>query len=189
VAENDLDRALECLARDQYQISVRAVAEGAVVHAGREVSRYRALNEVLVTSGPSARVITLDVSIDGEHVTSYVCDGLIVSTPTGSTGHSLSAGGPILTPGTAAFVVSVICPHTLSWRPLVVPDVSEIVIAAGGRDEEMCLSVDGQVGQELHEGDTVKVRRSARSVRFIHLPDHRYFSVLRQKLHWSGSNV
>lgn len=188
VAEGDLDCALECLAGDQCIASVRAVAEVSVIRDGAETAQYRALNEVLVTTGHAARVMTLHVTVDGESVTSYVCDGLIVSTPTGSTGHSLSAGGPILTPETPAFVVSLVCPHTLSWRPLVLPDSSIIGITTGP-GERSRISVDGQVGQDLAPGDAVSVRRSARSVRFLHLPGYCYFAVLQQKLHWSGSNV
>jgi NAD+ kinase len=147
------------------------------------------MNDVVVSRGATSRVVTLDVSVDGDAVTSYVCDGLIVATPAGSTGHSLSAAGPILVPATKAFVVSLICPHTLSSRPLVVPDGAEIEIAAADTGGQLLLSVDGQVGQPLLEGDRVTVRRSERDVRLIHLPGYSYFRVLRQKLHWSGSSV
>ncbi|MCK5851106.1 MAG: NAD(+)/NADH kinase [Kiritimatiellae bacterium] len=187
VAEDELDRALDCLAGDNYVESVRAIAECVVISDAKETAIYRALNEVLVSQGPSSRVVTLGVSIDGDDLTSYVCDGLIVSTPTGSTGHSLSAGGPILTPGTPAFVISVICPHTLSSRPIVVPDSSEIEIVSEGEPTELLLSVDGQVGQVLKAGDRVKITRSKKSVRLIHMPGHSYFSVLSQKLRWSGT--
>lgn len=189
VAEEELDRAMECLAGDDFLVSVRAIAESVVKRESVEVARYRALNDVVVSRGRSSRVVTLDVSIDNDQVTSYVCDGLIVSTPTGSTGHSLSAGGPILSPATAAFVISLICPHTLSSRPLVVPDQSVISITVVEGAGKLLLSVDGQVGQSLEQGDRVEVRRSGNNVRFIHLPGHNYFAVLRQKLHWSGSNV
>jgi NAD+ kinase len=189
IAEEDLPRALQCLAEGNYVIGSRSIAECVLVRAGRELSRYRGLNEVVVSSGPSSRVVTLDLSVGMDTGTSYVCDGLIVSTPTGSTGHSLSAGGPILVPETRAFVISVICPHTLSSRPLVVPDSSEIVVTAASGAGEMRLAVDGQVGQPLVRGDVVKVRRSPHDVHFIHLPGYSYFKVLRQKLHWSGSSV
>jgi len=189
IAEEDLDRALECLVGGDFILGPRVVAECTVARQGSEVAGYRALNEVVVSSGPSSRVVTLDLSIDGDNVTSYVCDGMVISTPAGSTGHSLSAGGPILTPETPAFVICLICPHTLSSRPLVVPDSSEILVTVSESAGELLLSVDGQVGQALVQADSVSVRRSARHVRFIHLPGHSYFSVLRQKLHWSGSNV
>lgn len=189
VAEDELDRALECLASGNYTTSVRAMAEAVVERKGRKAVRYRALNDVVVSSGPSNRVVVLGLAINGEKVTSYVCDGLIVSTPTGSTGHSLSAGGPILAPATPAFVVSLICPHSLSSRPLVVPDRSEMAVTVERASGRILLSVDGQIGESLAAGDRVRIRRSGKGVRFIHLPGHSYFAVLRQKLHWSGSTV
>ena len=188
VAEEDLSAALECLQDESFVVSERAVAECVVSH-GRTTQRHCALNDVVVRSGPDGRVITLDVAVGGDPVTSYVCDGLIVSTPTGSTGHSLSAGGPILTPDTPAFVISLICPHTLSSRPLVVPDTSEIRICVGAQSGEARLSVDGQVGLALSCGDSVVVKRCSDSVHFLHLPDYDYFEVLRRKLRWRGSNV
>ncbi|MFC1497580.1 NAD(+)/NADH kinase [Verrucomicrobiota bacterium] len=189
VAEEDLERALQSLANDDFTMSNRTLAEGVVVRDGCEIVRYRALNDIVISRGPSSRVVSLDVSIGKDKVTSYVCDGVVVSTPTGSTGHSLSAGGPILTPETSAFVVSLICPHTLSSRPLVIPDNSEISIIISESAGDLLLSVDGQVGQPLMQSDSVKIRRSDRDVRFIHLPGYSYFSVLRQKLNWRGSNV
>jgi len=189
VAEEDLERALECVASDNFVISVGTVMDSVVLRNNSEIARYRASNDVVVSRGRSSRVVVLDVSINNEKVTSYVCDGLIVSTPAGSTGHSLSAGGPIVTPHTRAFVVGLICPHTLSSRPLVVPDSSRISITAVDSAGELLLSVDGQVGQPLVQGDCVQVKRSAKGVRVIHLPQHSYFAVLRQKLRWSGSSV
>ena len=189
VSEDGVERALGCLARDEFTTSVRAILDCRVERKGKTISAYRALNDVVVSTGPSSRVVTLDVSIDHDNVTSYVCDGVIVSTPTGSTGHSLSAGGPILTPETPAWVISLICPHTLSSRPLVVPDDSEIAILAVKSGGGLRLSVDGQVGRTLIQGDRVRIGKSPRSVRFIQLPGNSYFAVLRQKLHWSGSNL
>jgi len=189
VAEQDLSAALECLQNETFIISERVIAECVVVCAG-QIARYCALNDVVISSGASSRVITLDVSVGGKAVTSYVCDGLIVSTPTGSTGHSLSAGGPILTPDARAFVISPICPHTLSSRPLVVPDTSEIRIEINDHSDHAArLSVDGQVGLALKSGDSVVVGRCDQNVRFLHLPDYDYFEVMRQKLRWRGSNV
>ncbi len=188
VAEDDLSAALACLRDETFVVSERTVAECVVTHSGG-TDQYCALNDVVITSGPSSRIATLDVAVGGNSLTSYVCDGLIVSTPTGSTGHSLSAGGPILTPEARAFVISPICPHTLSSRPLVVPDASEISIGLGDQSGQARLSVDGQVGFMLSVRDRVIVRRCEQTVRFLHLPDYDYFEVLRQKLRWRGSNV
>ncbi len=188
VAEHDLVPALSCLRDESFTVSERSLAECVVTH-GDKTDIYCALNDVVVTTGASPRVITLDVSIDGVMVTSYVCDGLIISTPTGSTGHSLSAGGPIVYPETPAFVVSPICPHTLSSRPLVVPDNSEIRICVRGESADARLSVDGQVGLAMCTDDRVVVGRCEQKVRFLHLPDYDYYRVLRQKLRWQGSAV
>lgn len=187
VAEEELGQVMKCLSSGNFSTSVRTIAEARVVRKNAEIAVYRGLNDVVVHSGPSGRVVTLDVAVENETVTSYICDGLIVSTPTGSTGHSLSAGGPILSPNTAAFVICLVCPHTLSSRPLVVPDSSLISVTAAKSAGDLRLTVDGQVGQPLVEGDCVRVRRSKRGVRFLHLPGYSYFSVLRQKLHWRGS--
>lgn len=190
VAEGDLERALDCLARDEVIFSRRSVAECVVLRGEQETGRYAALNDVVVGSGASSRVATLNVAVGGDRVASYMCDGLIISTPTGSTGHNLSAGGPIVVPETRAFVISLICPHTLSSRPLVVPDTTDIVIQAGRPSEVgLRLSVDGQVGQTLRDDETVRVHACQTGVRFIHLPGYSYFSVLSQKLGWKGSNV
>lgn len=189
VAEDELAQAFHCLANDQFTMSSRTMALCVVERGGRELFRDDALNDVVVGRRKSSRIITLDVAIDNRPVTSYTCDGLIISTPTGSTGHSLSAGGPIMLPETPVFVLSLVCPHTLSSRPVVVPDQSEIEITARESAVELMLTVDGQVEQPLASGDLIRVRKSGRCARFIHLPGYSYFSVLRQKLHWSGSNV
>ena len=188
VAEQDLAAALKCLRDETYIVSERVVLESVITQSDGSES-YCALNDVVITSGESARVITLDVVIDGNPVTSYLCDGLIISTPTGSTGHSLSAGGPILTPETSAFVISPICPHTLSSRPLVVPDSSRIEVSVGRQSGRSRLSVDGQLRLSLNSGDSIAVKRCEQNVRFLHLPDYDYFDVLRRKLRWRGSNV
>ncbi|MBU4211765.1 MAG: NAD(+)/NADH kinase [Verrucomicrobia bacterium] len=189
VAQQDAGRALECVATGRYTVAGRALAECAVTRAGRIISRYRALNDVVIDRGACYRIVTLDMRLDGEAVSSFMCDGLIVSTPTGSTGHSLSAGGPIMHPGAAAFVVSLICPHTLSSRPLVIPDEKRITVRVAKSVGDLLLSVDGQVGEKLKPGDQVEIRRSKQKAHFVHLPDYSYFTVLRQELHWRGSTL
>ena len=189
VAEGDLERGLECLAREDVSINGRAVAEVALERNGKTIAQHRGLNDIVISRGPSSRVVTLDVFVDKDKGTSYVCDGLIVSTPTGSTGHSLSAGGPILSPGTEAFVISLICPHSLSSRPLVLPDRSEILVNIADSVGELLLCVDGQVDEALVQGDSIRVCRSEKDVIFAHLPGYSYYSVLRQKLGWSGKSV
>ena len=188
VAEKDLERGLECLVRRDYTLSLREMMDCSTRRGNARSVRYRALNDMVMTA-LSTRVVTLRMRVDGEDVGDFVCDGLIVSTPTGSTGHSLSAGGPVLLPAARAFVVSLICPHTLSTRPLVLPDDARIEVQVVRSVGDVALAADGQVSESLKEGDIVEVSRSAQGVRFIHLPGYSYFAVLRQKLHWRGTNV
>ena len=187
VSEDELAVAVDCLVRDDFKISRRSVIEAIVERGTDIIGRYRALNEITVKRETSSRVVLLDVSVDQEDVTAYLCDGLLVSTPTGSTGHSLSAGGPILMPGANVFVISVICPHTLSSRPVVVPDHVEIVIDTTRNGGELRVTADGQVGQAIAQGDHIHLRQAASPVQLIQLPRHSYFSVMRQKLGWRGS--
>ena len=185
----NLETALDTLAAGSYTLSVRALAACRLSRDGEVAAEYHALNDVVIGWGAASRVITLELRLDNEDVSSYVCDGLIVSTPTGSTGHSLSAGGPILHPMAPVFVVSLICPHTLSHRPLVVPDGSVLRVRVAAANKELLLAVDGQEQKPVEEGDVLEVWRSPYNVRLVHLPGYSYFAVLRQKLHWRGSSV
>jgi NAD+ kinase len=188
VAESEVERALECLVAGSFTTSLRSILECEARRGTERLGEYRALNDVVLSS-LTQRVVTLRLAVDGEEVSDSVCDGLIVSSPTGSTGHSLSAGGPVLMPGAAVFLINLICPHTLSTRPVVVPDGAVIRVTVASSSGSLALSVDGQVGRQLREGDLVEVRRSARCVRLVHPPGYSYFALLRQKLHWRGSNV
>jgi len=187
VSQEEVERAFECIARDQLSISRRSLAECLVRRSSREICRYRALNDIAIDRGASLRVVTLNMAIENDEVSSFVCDGLIVSTPTGSTGHSLSAGGPILHPESAVFVITPICPHTLSTRPLVIPDNKLITVEVARNSGDLMLSIDGQIGEPLKTADRIEIIRSAAHVNFARLPDYSYFSVLRHKLHWRGS--
>lgn len=189
VAENDLERALDCLKKNDFTVTVRSLVAAVVHGSNDQETSHEALNEVLLAGEHSSRVITIAVDVDGEYVTSYICDGLMVSTPTGSTGHSLSAGGPIVRPETSVFVISPVCPHTLSSRPLVIPESSEVKMTVKECAGSVRMAADGQKHQSLGVGDTVEIKKSARAVRLVHLPGYSYFAVLRQKLNWSGSSI
>lgn len=189
VPRDDIGTALQRVADGDFTVSSRSMLECVIGRCGKASSRYRALNDVVITRGASTRIITLDIFIDEGEVLSCRGDGVIVSSPTGSTGHSLSAGGPILHPDSAAFVISLICPHTLSARPLVVPDGSKITIVATESAGDLLLSADGQVGELLRAGDRIDVVRSRKKALLVHLSGYSYFSVLSQKLHWRGSTV
>jgi NAD+ kinase len=148
-----------------------------------------ALNDVVLGWGVSSRTASISARVNGDLVTTYSCDGLIVATPTGSTGHSLSAGGPILHPETPAFVLSVICPHALTVRPLVINDDSTLTITIEPVSKPLVLSVDGRPEPELAPGTELTLRRSPRNVSLLHLPGYSYFSMLRNKLNWRGSAI
>lgn len=189
VSEDEIDDAMACLAGDHIVVIPNPIMEATVVRDDQAVATYHALNEVVVARGPTSRMVGLDLHIGGDAVTTYSCDGILVATPVGSTGYSLSSGGPILVPGTPALVITLICPHTLGSRPMVVPDSSEIGISTQTAEQELLLSTDGQAAQPLASGDTVRVRRSEHVARLLHLPGHSFFALLRQKLHWRGSNL
>ena len=180
---DQLETLLECLTAGRYRIEERIMLSAAV----QGNPSYHALNDVVVARGASGRIITLDLTVNGNPVTSYKCDGLIVSTPTGSTAYSLSAGGPILMPETRAIVVSVICPHTLSSRPLVLPDSAVIEVTVRKTTHPLLLSIDGRDESTLPPGEKITIARSPRIARIVQLHHHNPFDALRVKLGWKGT--
>ncbi len=142
------------------------------------------LNDVVINKGAMARIADHETSIDGAYVTLYKSDGVIVSTPTGSTAYSLSANGPILHPSVDAVLVNPICPHALTQRPLVVPGDRLISICLKSESADVFLTIDGQTGHGLQTGDRVEVRKSVNRVLLVQNPRIDYFAILRQKLHW-----
>ena len=189
VGDAEMGRALDAIAEGKCQISSRNIAECRIYSDGKERGRDPALNDIVLGWGASSRIVTLNLSIDGEPVGSFMCDGMMVSTPTGSTGHALSSGGPILHPGIGGFGINVICAHTLSSRPLVVPDSSLIEIEIVNAAKELILSIDGQDEYKIEQGVRIAVSKSEHPVQFLQLPGFSYFSVLAQKLHWRGSSL
>ncbi len=190
VAAEELNRAIECLVLGEYRVGKRTTAECRLVRSGREEGLSTVLNDVVISNSGQARMANLRVTIDGQVVADFLCDGLILATPTGSTGHALSAGGPIIEPASPVFVVCPICCHTLSTRPLVIADRRTVKVdVMQGTENQMWLSADGQAGMPLSEGDHLVFQRGTVAVHLIHLPDSRYFDVLREKLHWRGSNL
>jgi len=189
VGDTAMAEALDALKHKTYKVSEREVADCRIFQNGDEIGHEKALNDIVVGWGGSSRIVTLKLSIDGEDVSSFMCDGMIVSTPTGSTGHSLSAGGPILHPGIGGFGINVICPHTLSSRPLVVPNSSRLEIEVVNAAKELILSIDGQDEYKVHQGGRIEISSSPNGVKFLQLQDHSYFAVLAKKLHWRGSSL
>jgi NAD+ kinase len=189
VSEDQMETALDALAARTLKREIRTVADVIVLHAGKEAGHCRILNDAVIGFGSSSNIVTLGLAVNGEPITSFACDGIAVSTPTGSTGHALSAGGPIIHPDSCVFGISVICPHTLSNRPIILPDSSTLDITVQHAHKTLLLSVDGQDKAELNEGDSIRIVKSTSPVTFLHPPDYSYFSVLRQKLHWRGSSL
>jgi NAD+ kinase len=147
---------------------------------------HDALNDAVLSKAEIARMIDLEVNVDNKLMCVYKADGLIVATPTGSTAYSLSAGGPIVYPSVAAFCITPICPHTLTNRPVILPDESVIEVINRGEDSTTYLTIDGQVGELLEKGDRVVCRRSQHSISLIRPPDKLFFDVLREKLKWGS---
>lgn len=184
---DELGEALDGFARGALVPASRRVLECEVRRDGKVRSTHRALNDLVAGWGQSTRIVNIRVSVNGADVTTYRCDGLIVSTPTGSTAHSLSAGGPIVHPETPALLINVICPHTLSARPMVIPDRCELTIEIRETSKKLLLSVDGREEGALAEDDQLAVRVSPRGVTLLQRPGHDYYAILRRKLQWSGS--
>ena len=165
-------------------VSERAMLLVERTHEGRTLSSQIVLNEAVVHKGTLARMIELELHIDGAFVCRYRSDGLIVATPTGSTAYSLSANGPIVHPLVDATLVTPICPHTLSDRPVVVPDSSKIELRFSEHSEAVQLTLDGQIGVHLQTGDRVSITRAKERLKLIHPPNKTYFEILRNKLKW-----
>jgi NAD+ kinase len=181
-----LDQALSALTSGDYVIEPRQSITAQIVGKTGAVRLVQsALNDVALHKGGVARVIRVNVLIEGENVGPYSGDGIIVATPTGSTAYSLSAGGPIVVPGVEAMVVTPICAHTLAIRPLVVPASYEIIIEPiDGWGDDLLISFDGQTGSTLGTGESVRVQRSEHPVCLVRLSHDGFFSRMRQKLHW-----
>ena len=180
---DELYPALEEALRGQSSISQRVMLQAELVRAGSVVETQCALNEAVVHKGSFARMIQLELSIESDFVCRYRADGLIVSSPTGSTAYSLSAGGPILHPAVGAFIITPICPHMLSDRPLVVPDTSTIEVRVGDA-ESVYLTIDGQRGLPMQPTDIARIRRGNEQLQLIQPPNKPYFEILRGKLKW-----
>jgi len=168
-------------------LSPRMMLACDLVRDGRTVASHLALNDAVVSRGALSRLITLGLYVDGRRTTTYNGDGVIVSTPTGSTAHSLAAGGPVLDPLLEAILVTPICPHTLTNRPVVFPATGEIELRAEATPVVVGLTLDGQVYEELCQGDRVVLRRAPRTFRLVDLQSRTFYDTLREKLNWGGS--
>lgn len=184
ITKEELYPTLELVLAGDFKTERRVQIEGELVRADEVISSFLALNDVVLNKGAIARILDFDVLVNGRFISTFKSDGLIVSTPTGSTAYSLAAGGPIVTPTVEAFVVTPICAHTLTNRPLVLPDSVQIEVVVKSQREVAYLTVDGQVGIATHSEDTVRLRKASSSVELVQPPAKDYFEVLRQKLKW-----
>ncbi|MBW1668306.1 MAG: NAD(+)/NADH kinase [Deltaproteobacteria bacterium] len=181
--------AIEKMLEASLEVEARLMLETRVLRSGEEACRVLVLNDVVINKGALARIIDLDVYINEEFLTTFRADGLIVSTPTGSTAYNLSAGGPVLYPTMTSFILTPICPFTLTNRPIILPDSHRVSIklpkeTAG---EKVSLTFDGQVGFDLLQGDEIIIRTSERKIKLVKSPDQTYFEILREKLMWGGA--
>jgi NAD+ kinase len=184
ITREELYPTLELVLAGDFKTERRVQIEGELVRADEIISSFLALNDVVLNKGAIARILDFDVLVNGRFISTYKSDGLIVSTPTGSTAYSLAAGGPIVTPAVEAFVVTPICAHTLTNRPLVLPDSVQIEVVVKSQREVAYLTVDGQMGIATHSDDTVRLKKASSCVEIIQPPNKDYFEILRQKLKW-----
>ena len=180
---DEMRPALEAVMAGRMATEERMLLAARLVRGGHTIGEYSALNDVGITKSAMSRIVDLSVSVGGRHATAYRADGLIISTPTGSTAYNLSTGGPILFPTMDAVVLTPIAPHTLSNRPIVIPGAERIEVTLLD-DQDVMLTMDGQVGVPLRARDTVEVEKAAARIRLLRFPKKDFFSVLRTKLKW-----
>lgn len=187
VPSSALAGALKQIWAGEFRYESRALIQTSTCCNGRNVDAV-AFNDIVISRGEISRLIQLDVEVDGQSLNRYRGDGLIISSPTGSTAYSLAAGGPLVTPTADVFALTPICPHTLSNRSLILPLTSTIRVRALSPKPSTILSADGDVIAELSDGDEVTVSRSKKTVRVLQLANSTFFEALRQKLNWRGAN-
>lgn len=182
VEVGDLEQDLDKLVQGDYHVEKRGMLEARVLRKGKLVSQAVALNDVVVAKGPLARIIHLEVAVEGVNIGSYRGDGVIVATPTGSTGYSLSAGGPIVPPNVDIIIVTPICPHTLNARPIVVAKDSAITVRTLNSQSETYITLDGQQGMELDCDDILEITSSKHETSLVRLKGKNFFDILAKKL-------
>ncbi len=187
--EEHFGEALKALASGKVEISDRQMLSCRVCSGGdnRSCTLPRSALNDIVLSRSSGRMVRIGLALDGQSVTTYACDGLIVATPTGSTAYSLSAGGPLVMPGTAATSITVICPHTLSSRPLVISDSTAIALCVAAAEAPLLLAIDGEECAKVSPGDTVEIVRAKRPAKIAFLPGYSAYRALSRKLGWTGA--
>lgn len=186
ITREELYPTLEGVLSGDFQTERRVQIAAEIVRADEAIASYVALNDVVLNKGAIARILDFEVFVDGKFVSTYKSDGLIVSTPTGSTAYSLAAGGPVVAPSVQAFIVTPICAHTLTNRPLVISDSSKIEVVVKSQRESSYVTVDGQVGIAARSEDIVRMKKASSWVELVEPAEKNYFEILRQKLKWGG---
>ena len=184
ITMDELYRVLERVIQDDFEINEREVLNAAVIRRGERIAEFTVLNDAVINKGALARIIDLETTINGEYLSTFRSDGLIISTPTGSTAYNLSAGGPIVYPSLHTIIITPICPHTLTIRPIIIPDDVKIRALLKSRSEEVLLTLDGQQGFTLEFEDVVEVGKAEGHILLIKSPYRHYFELLREKLKW-----
>ncbi len=177
---------LERVFAQEFLLEERLMLRARIDRHGEHVAHATVLNDVVVSKGTLARMIEIQIMIDGQFVTSLRGDGLIISTPTGSTAYSLSAGGPIVNPSVQTLLLTPICPHTLTHRPLLIESRAALDVTLTSHEDGAMATFDGQVGVALTHGDVVAIRVSDHRAKLVRLPDRTYYEILRRKLKWGG---
>ena len=184
ISPDDIEACLEALYHDDYAVESRALIQ--VEADGETLSGESwALNDVAILKRDTASMISIRASINGQYLNTYQADGLIVSTPTGSTAYSLSNGGPIIVPGTKVFSLTAVAPHSLNVRPIVLPDSSLIELDVESRSHNFLVAIDGR-SEKCKEGTKITLRRAPYDIKVVKRPDHRYFNTLREKMRWGA---
>lgn len=186
VSLEELYDNLEKAFAGKLETEERMMLSASVIRAGKRLVRYRVLNDAVINKGALARMMELRITVSDGHLTTLRADGLIVATPTGSTAYSLSAGGPIIHPAIHCFVLTPICPHTLSNRPIALPDTAVVTVCLSSLSEDVTLTLDGQIGFPLVTNDCVEIKRSKFKMRVIKHPAKSYYEILRTKLKWGN---
>ena len=186
IGASELYLSLNEILAGRFETEGRTLLDVEVENSSGAVASYRALNDVVITKSALSRIIDIRVEVDGRLLARYRSDGLILSTPSGSTAYNLSAGGPIAYPLLPIVIVTPICPHTLNHRPLVVPDTSRIAVRLDTRSEKIFLTLDGQEGVNLEYGDRVRVCGSPKKVRLVRISGRSFYDSLRGKLRWGS---
>ncbi len=181
---DDLYDELQRVINDDFEISDRIMLQAAVEREGERIAEYQVLNDVVINKGALARIIDMEVWVDDSYLTTFKADGLIVSSPTGSTAYNLAAGGPIIYPGLRCLVITPICPHMLTNRPIIVSDESLIRIIMRFNEERVFFTADGQVGMAMQAQDVVEICKAEQCTHLIRSAKKEYFEVLRTKLRW-----